>query len=139
MAGQASLARRGWSCRARPGGEVVVDGPQLGDGDPVAFHDRAAAVDRPLGVAGLGGALAGAVHIQRTPALEPPLVGHETSSGLGSGVTSGYRTAPGPAVSGRSATRPPREAGPARPAADGPPGPGPGAPGTGRCARPHPW
>jgi hypothetical protein len=82
--------------RPHAGGDVVVDGPQLGDGDPVAFHDRAAEVDQRLGVAALGGALEGAVDVQRAQVVKAPVaiavagrVRHRASSIGPSVVTSG--------------------------------------------------
>jgi hypothetical protein len=51
MAGLSSDGRPCAVMSGPTGGDVVVDGPQLVHGDPVAFHDRAAAVDQPLGVA----------------------------------------------------------------------------------------
>jgi hypothetical protein len=59
--------------RPGAGGDVVVDRAQLLDGHAVAFHDRAAPVEQPLGVAGVRGALQGAVHVQGAQVVEAPL------------------------------------------------------------------
>jgi hypothetical protein len=89
--------------RPHAGGDVVVDRPQLGHGHPMALHDRPALVDQPLGVAGLGGALQGAVDVQGIEAVEPP--GHVAGVELlGHGHPPGSaRSLPNP-----TGTRPPR-------------------------------
>jgi hypothetical protein len=65
----------GGHVRPHPGSDVVVHRPQLVHRDPVLFHDRAAAVDQPLGVAALRRALEGAVDVQGTKVAKAVEVG----------------------------------------------------------------
>jgi hypothetical protein len=65
-------------------GDLVVDGADLVHGHAVLAHDRGADVDQPLRVAGLGGALEGAVDEQRAQVAEVGRdLGHRLPPGFG--------------------------------------------------------